>query len=680
MDVNLEQAQSREASKVPFSIECSPAVLDQINADVAEAFYSIPHGGAETGGVLYGTQEESKVTIRAARPLSCEHAYGPAFNLSPNDFARLEALLEAPKNERTLAGLTVVGWYHSHTRSEISLTPADIEIHKKYFPGAWKVAVVLRPAPMQPTRAVFFFTETDGAIRKSSRQLELSVPRGAREPRAAAAGSPSRPAARRERAPEPERPQADEPDPGTRAALAPLPPPRPDVAPLSMFGSAPRREKKRARRPWWFWALGAAVLLTLIGAPLYLTREYWMPAASPAAALELRGISREGQLEIHWNSSAPQVRNARSGSLEITDGAVRRVIALDPAFLRAGVVSYTRRGEVVKLHFTVVTVDGTRLEQYSAFIGEPVAGGSASGNELPGSGTEQSQAQPGNPAASAQAVPPSQLVPAPPAAKQAAVPPTAAPTKQTAPPATAVLPPKQSAALTAALKPTAPAKPTPAGRGLLSPAKPQPTPGATPVQPRTQPELRPFTPPPSTAQQPAQIVQSKPPEVPAPAVTAQKAPPPVVVQSAPAPQPPAPKPVAPAASTPLAPAASTAPAPVVKPPSLSGQWIFSPASPSGSPFKPEAVTLTITDDGETIQGSLTGRYKTSKASGLKPDVRLTFRGPVRPGSMHFGWGAADGTVGSIDLVRLPNNINSLEVVWYNQGRQYIFDDVLVKKK
>lgn len=666
MDVNLEQAQSREGSKVPFSIECSPAVLDQIHAEVAEAFYSIPHGGAEAGGVLYGTQEESKVTIRVARPLPCEHAFGPTFNLSPNDVAQLEALLEAPKDDRTLAGLTVVGWYHSHTRSEISLTGPDIEIHKKYFAGPWKVAVVLRPAPMQPTRAAFFFTEADGAIRKSSRQLELSIPKGARNGRAAAANPGSRSAARRERMPGRERPQPgdpakSEPDPVSAPALAPLPPPRPDAPPVPMFGAVPGL-RKRPGRPWWFWALGAAVLLTLIGAPLYLAREYWMPASGgPAAVLRLRGISREGQLEIHWDSSAHQVRNALSGSLEITDGGLRRVIPLDLTVLRAGAVSYARQTGMVKLHLTVVTEDGTRLEQYSAFIGEPVAGAAAGTARLQGSAIPAEQ--PGSPAPPGAAAPSYQRATAPFA------------TKPSMPSATALPPLKQTTPpLAAAPKPATPGMPAPARQEpFAAAAKPQPTPGAPPVQPGTEPEA-PFTaPPPTTQQQPVQIAPSKPPEVPAPAATAQKAPPPVVLQSAPANPPPS-------APKPAAPAAALSPPAVVKPPSLSGQWVFSPSSPSGSPFKPEAIALSISDDGETIQGTLTGRYKVAKLGGLKPDVRLSFRGPVRPGSMHFGWGAPDGSVGSIELVRLPNNSNALEVVWYNQGRQYIFDDVLVRKK
>ena len=36
-----------------------------------------------------------------------------------------------------------MGWYHSHTRSEIFLSDADLEIHNRYFPEPWQVALVL---------------------------------------------------------------------------------------------------------------------------------------------------------------------------------------------------------------------------------------------------------------------------------------------------------------------------------------------------------------------------------------------------------------------------------------------------------------------------------------------------------------------------------------------------------
>ncbi len=62
---------------------------------------------------------------------------------------------------------------------------------------------------------------------------------------------------------------------------------------------------------------------------------------------------------------------------------------------------------------------------------------------------------------------------------------------------------------------------------------------------------------------------------------------------------------------------------------------------------------------------------------MKPDVRFRFQGPAHAGNLRFAWAASDGTKGSIELIRLPNRTDSLEVVRYSQGRKFIFDDVLV---
>ncbi|HXN45636.1 MAG TPA: hypothetical protein VN893_03290 [Bryobacteraceae bacterium] len=64
---------------------------------------------------------------------------------------------------------------------------------------------------------------------------------------------------------------------------------------------------------------------------------------------------------------------------------------------------------------------------------------------------------------------------------------------------------------------------------------------------------------------------------------------------------------------------------------------------------------------------------------MKPDVRFSFQGPAHAGNMRFAWASSDGTKGSIELIRLPNKVDSLEVVWYSQDKKFIFDDVLVRR-
>src|SRR5579862_1707858 len=148
----------------PFTIEYAPRVLDDIRLAVEDAFSSLPRGGAEIGGILLGRFAKGRVTIVDYEALDCEHAYGPSFALSPKDHAALAEMLAKARGNRDARP---VGWYHSHTLSEISLSEADLEIHQRYFPESWQVALVLKPRSFQPTRAGFFFRDPDGAMHET---------------------------------------------------------------------------------------------------------------------------------------------------------------------------------------------------------------------------------------------------------------------------------------------------------------------------------------------------------------------------------------------------------------------------------------------------------------------------------------------------------------------------------
>src|SRR5581483_9647092 len=128
-------------------------------------------GGAEIGGILLGRFEDQRLQILDYAPIECEHAFGPAFTLSPADQTRLGEMLR----QDYPGGLLPVGWYHSHTRSEISLCEADLDIHNRYFPKPWQVALVLRPSTLQPTQAGFFFREPDGSVHAQHSYQEFAL-------------------------------------------------------------------------------------------------------------------------------------------------------------------------------------------------------------------------------------------------------------------------------------------------------------------------------------------------------------------------------------------------------------------------------------------------------------------------------------------------------------------------
>jgi hypothetical protein len=92
------------------------------------------------------------------------------------------------------------------------------------------------------------------------------------------------------------------------------------------------------------------------------------------------------------------------------------------------------------------------------------------------------------------------------------------------------------------------------------------------------------------------------------------------------------------------------------------------------------VTLSLSEEGNWVRGTLQGRYRAPKSSGVRPDVSFSFGGPLRSGTMKFPWGAGDGTKGEIEIIRVPNSSDSLEIVWYAADRKFVFNDIVVRAR
>src|ERR1700683_5355459 len=174
------------APECPFNIDYSPRALDDIRLAVVDAFFSLPRGGAEIGGILCGHWDGQRLSITDYAALDCEHAFGPSFALSPRDEAQLAALITGSAGN----GVWPVGWYHSHTRSEIFLSDADQQIHRRFFPEPWQVALVLKPHTFHPARAGFFFRDSSGGIHAEASYAEFVL--APLEVKAAPSGAPAK--------------------------------------------------------------------------------------------------------------------------------------------------------------------------------------------------------------------------------------------------------------------------------------------------------------------------------------------------------------------------------------------------------------------------------------------------------------------------------------------------------
>ncbi len=236
--------QSWSAPKSSLRIEYPAAALEDMCADAVEALSRFRHGGVEIGGVLFGTHRDGTVRIVDYRPLACEYAFGPRFTLSEKDRANLRELIFAPYRDPELRGLRVVGWYHSHTRSDLVLSPRDLELYERFFSEPWQIAVVVRPEPHELSVAGFFVRdgdprpvfETEFRARRHRERVAAVAPRPAPEPAAPRPVEPvAAPAVPATPEPLPPPPAAPEPAPPRRRLFGRRKPQEPSLGPSRLF-------------------------------------------------------------------------------------------------------------------------------------------------------------------------------------------------------------------------------------------------------------------------------------------------------------------------------------------------------------------------------------------------------------------------------------------------------------
>jgi JAB1/Mov34/MPN/PAD-1 ubiquitin protease len=374
----------------PVDIEYSLVVIDEIRQVVADGFQRLQRGGIEVGGVLYGTREDRTVRILAMREIACEHARGPTFHLSDNDRAALTAQLARDKEDMRLEGLLVVGWFLSHTRSDVTLQQSDLDTYTAFFPEPWQVTMVVHPGRVGAMRAGFFVREPDGTVKGERSYQEFNFP--------------DRLAGVLDRAPRERRPLID-PPPGDRLPSArypavpdapgsietgPIetrdpreqndePPARYDAPlfgqparPIPQYSPYPNTGRKI---PWAIIGVVVAALLAAVAGLKYLGPQL------NAEPLSLGMIEQSGQLQIQWNRASRSIVNATGGTLEIVDGQDKRDIPMNRSELEQGSFTYARRTGDVQVRLTVNGSGGQPMVEASRFLGAAPAPAQGDANE-----------------------------------------------------------------------------------------------------------------------------------------------------------------------------------------------------------------------------------------------------------------------------------------------------------
>jgi len=331
------------------SVEYSPPVMEELRLEVTDGFNRVPHGGVEIGGILFGVRDQETIRVLARREVTCEYRFGPSFTLSDNDRQALIDLLNAPNADPELAAMQPVGWYHSHTRSQIMLSEQDLEFYAQYFPEPWQIALVLRPHRFDPMRAGFFFREENGFIHAESTYLEFTVrpatgrlPAVSEEPAVEQAIATAVDAT-------PVVPQVVREEP----QVVPTPAPPHAIPPASGW-----------MRLLWVAAACAAVLA--IGL-------FWIAAPTRTPDVSLRAVDIKGQLRIDWDRGASTIRRSPGGALDIEDGTVRVHNELTREQLLAGNITYLRTSGDVVVRLVLRTENGSTVTELTRFLGAPVA-------------------------------------------------------------------------------------------------------------------------------------------------------------------------------------------------------------------------------------------------------------------------------------------------------------------
>jgi hypothetical protein len=350
------------------TVEYPLEIMDELRLAACGGLRQLARGGLEIGGVLFGSRRDQSIRLVNWRTIECEHSRGPALLLSDKDREGLRALLQSAEGEVDLRGLQPVGWFVSHTRSEVSLLDTDKEIFEVFFTEPWQVALVLHPERGGTCRAGFFVRE-DGAIQGGSSHQEftiealtdVAVPVA---PGSSATGSSAQgpmqsgtaTTALASRGPSLVR--------NSRGANPPLAT-RADTYWQPNFDAPGSSAPGRRGGSRWIWAIPGLLALVLAGA---IVRDRVQPAQPKPISLRLQ--EHGDHITFSWDGNSPTVRGAFGGSIEIADGHGGDHLELTREQLRTGFINLTRQPSDLEATLILRLTGGATAREVARYVGQ----------------------------------------------------------------------------------------------------------------------------------------------------------------------------------------------------------------------------------------------------------------------------------------------------------------------
>jgi len=305
----------------------------------------------------------------------CQYRRGPSYVFTEED---------SPPFEAAAARADRVGFFRSHTREGLTLSPDDLDLLNHFFDGPFYIALLVKPYatkaslggifvredgvfPAQtPREFPFRLQELTGAEppprrplgerRPKLRDLDPSAPPRRRvagdastfgEARAegtAAAGEATRPDMQE---------LADEAREEARAREFRNDDAGSDEAAL-VSGEAAFERQPRSGLPW-MW-LGISVLLLLLGVAAGFQGALSFgpkPAAEAGYTLSLSVAKANENLNVRWDPQSPAVRASAHAVMEIEEQGIMKPVTLDGGQLQAGLLIYRYATNSVKFRLTV---------------------------------------------------------------------------------------------------------------------------------------------------------------------------------------------------------------------------------------------------------------------------------------------------------------------------------------
>jgi hypothetical protein len=324
---NVVLSQARDAS-----LSIAKPLVAELWANANEGARVLAHGGLEIGGLLVGSKvEDGNIVVDDVIPLASEYQYGPSFQMSETDLARLASAIENAQEEPAKA---IVGFFRSRTRGEGTLRESDFEILKAIerahtsFATDFHYCLVL--APVSDQTALACVAMRKGAVWQEMPALTLQA-----DPLSVTS----------------EPPLGDE--------VAPQPPNRGIL-----------------RMGAWPYAAAAVFILGVAGGAyrwLAMTRVP-PPAQTVSAANSIHlGFSaqREGaDWKLSWDRASIDALNPAWATLSIQDGGYQQQVPLSRAELASGLLYYTPQSS--DLSFSLrVDRGGADLEEHVRVLEAP---------------------------------------------------------------------------------------------------------------------------------------------------------------------------------------------------------------------------------------------------------------------------------------------------------------------